>query len=350
MKATLIGAGWVTPHGRDLPTVWQTIRSGTPPPTQPLENPRTGRTFPVARIAPESVRDAAAFPRLRRSSVISHFALAAALDAVSDAALDAETLSRTALVFAASDGGVVYTRRFYADVVGRDAGAGSPLLFPETVYNAPASHIAARLGLAGEVLTLVGDAAAGLSAIGVGCEILASGEADFCLVVSAQELDWVTCEAYRHWGLVRTDDPGSRGAVFSEGAAAVVLAREGGTDVRIPEPSRSYTSSVQAKQRLEALVQNLLAANHPGIVVSAASGTAIDAGEEEILTRLLPDSRRLAPKHSLGESLACSALQQVITGLLALRFDHPAKDVLVSCPGFNGQVAALILTGTDSRA
>lgn len=350
MTATLIGAGWVTPLGRDLQTVWQAVKEDGRPATHPLENPRTGRIFPVGKIPAETVRDAAAFPRLRRSSVISHYALAAALDAVADAGLDTEQLSRTALVFAASDGGVVYTRRFYADVVERGGGAGSPLLFPETVYNAPASHIAARLGLVGEVLTVVGDAAAGLSAIGVGCDLLATGEADFCLVASAQELDWVTCEAYRHWGLIRTGAATSRGAIFSEGAAALVLARDGGPRIRQPEVSRSYTTSAQAIRQLEDLVRNLLTGSRPGLVVSGMSGTSLDPGAEEMLAQLLPQTGRLTPKLTLGESLACSALQQVITGLLALRQGHSSGDVLVPCLGFNGQVAALILTETNPKA
>ena len=99
-----------------------------------------------------------------------------------------------------------------------------PCFFPETVYNAPASHIAARLGLECEVLTLVGDAAAGLSAVQTGCELIAAGEADSCVVAAAQELDWITCEAYRRWGLIQ--DGKNSACVFSEGAAAIVLTEQ----------------------------------------------------------------------------------------------------------------------------
>ena len=65
---------------------------------------------------------------------------AASLAALRDAGLAPESLGRCALIFAVSDGGVIYTRKFYDQVVRE--GAGSPLLFPETVYNAPGSHIA----------------------------------------------------------------------------------------------------------------------------------------------------------------------------------------------------------------
>ncbi len=199
MTISITGMGWVTPLGRGLDEVWRKIQAGERPATTPLENPFSHRTVPAARVSPDLVRDAAALPRLRRSSALSHFAVAAALDAVAHAGLDADALARTALVFASSDGGVVYTRRFFADIVERGEGAGSPLLFPETVYNAPASHIAAATGLRSEALTLVGDASVAFSAVQTGCEILATGEADHCLIATAQEIDWISGEAYRRW-------------------------------------------------------------------------------------------------------------------------------------------------------
>jgi len=313
-----------------------------------LENPFSKRSFPILRVPPASVQDAAAFPRLRRSSGISHFAVAAAMDAATNAGLDAEKLARTALVFAASDGGVVYTRRFYADVVERGGGAGSPLLFPETVYNAPASHIAARLGLAGEVLTLVGDAAAGLMALRTGCELLAAGEADYCLVASAQELDWITCEAYERWGLIGTGDP--QGAIFSEGAAAIVLARSGGCEVRIPHAGFSFSSNEDASVKMDSLINDLMTAHSPQVVISSGSGAGLDAIEERILSHRLPAAQKVTPKFTLGESLSCSAIQQVITGVIALQKLEKPGDVLVPTLGFNGQMAALVLTEGDCRA
>ena len=70
---------------------------------------------------------------------------------------------RIALIFAVSNGGVTYTKRFYHEIVGTGAQAASPLLFPETVFNAPASHLAAILGVTGATYTLVGDGAVGLA-------------------------------------------------------------------------------------------------------------------------------------------------------------------------------------------
>jgi 3-oxoacyl-(acyl-carrier-protein) synthase len=342
MNASVAGMGWVTPLGRDLESVWKAVCRGNPPEVSRLENPISKSSTPVLRVPENLVRDAATVPRLRRSSLISHFAVAAASDAALSAGMTAEKLSRTALVFAASDGGVIYTRRFYADVVERGEGAGSPLLFPETVYNAPASHIAARLGLQGEALTLVGDGATGLAAVRTGCELLATGEADYCLVTAAQEIDWITCEAYSRWGLIKDD--ASESSVFSEGAAAIVLTREPG-DCRVSatHPGFSCPTEKDAEERLDAVLAEILPGSQVILSVSCASGTRLDIAEKNCIERRLPSARVLAPKSILGESLACSTVQQVIVGALALR-EAGGGDALVTAIGYNRQVAGLILT------
>jgi 3-oxoacyl-(acyl-carrier-protein) synthase len=345
--ASIAGMGWVTPLGRDLESVWKAICENRCPSTSRLENPISKGAVPVLRVPEDLVRDTATHPRLRRSSIISHFAVAAATDAAAAAGMTPEKLARTALIFAASDGGVVYTRRFYAEVVERGEGAGSPLLFPETVYNAPASHIASCLGLQGEVLTLVGDAAASLAAVRTGCELLAAGEADFCLVTAAQEIDWVTCEAYVRWGLIR--DGSKHASVFSEGAAAIVLARESDScRVSATHSGFSCATEKDIEEHLDTVLKDLLQGSHVGISVSSASGTRLDLAEMRCLARRLPTARVLTPKSVLGESLACSTMQQVITGVLALR-ESGGGDALVTTIGYNRQVAGLILTQGGRR-
>jgi 3-oxoacyl-(acyl-carrier-protein) synthase len=342
MTASIAGLGWVTPLGRDLRSVWAAIRENRAPDPTLLESPVNKRTVPVLRVPGDLLRDAASLPRLRRSSVISHLAVTAAVDAVASARMTPEALKRTALVFAASDGGVVYTRRFYADVVERGGGSGSPLLFPETVYNAPASHIAARLGLEGEVLTLVGDAATGLSAVQTGCELLAAAEADYCVIASAQEIDWITCEAYGRWGLIQNTH--NSAAVFSEGAAAIVLARESGAcQISATRSGHSFAAERFAETMLDAMLNELLGDSQPALAISCASGTRIDMAEKRCLAKRLSNAKILTPKAVLGEALACSTIQQIITGALALE-ESGGGSALITTFGYNGQLAGLILT------
>ena len=153
--------------------------------------------------------------------------MAAALGALADAgiALTPELAARTAIVMAVSDGGVVYTRRFYEQIVKQGANAASPLLFPETVYNAPTSHLAAQLGLDGAYYTLVGDSTVGLAALKMAEQLLALGGVDRCVVVACEEVDWILCEAYRDWRL--SGDAACRGS-----RARLSLTRDASLGVR----------------------------------------------------------------------------------------------------------------------
>ena len=342
MIAAIAGMGWVTPWGRDLRSTWTAISKGQQAKPEFLTSPVDGRRVPVLRVPEDSVKDAAAVPRLRRSSIISHLAVSASVDAVASARLEPDALKRTALVFASSDGGVVYTRKFFAEIVERGEGAGSPLLFPETVYNAPASHIAARLGLECEVLTLVGDAAAGLSAVQTACELIAAGEAESCVIAAAQELDWITCEAYRRWGLIQ--DGSNSACIFSEGAAAIVLTgKPNACRILATHPGYSYSTEAEADKKFETMLTELLRRAPVDLFVSCASGTRFDLPERKCIAKHLPSARILTPKSVLGESFACSTLQQIITGVLALE-ESGGGNALVVTTGYNRQVAGLILT------
>lgn len=330
MNASIVGMGWVTPLGRGLTDVLSAIQARQRPAVHQETQTPGGRTYPVYRVPAETLTDVTAFPRLRRSSAISHFAVAAATDAAST--LTPEQRARTALVFASTDGGVIYTRRFYADIVARGGGAGSPLLFPETVYNAPASHIAARLGLAGESLTLVGDAQAGLDAIQTAQELLACGDADHCIVAAAQELDWITCEAYARWHMA---GPATPAATLAEGGAALVLG---------PAQDGIIVQSVFAQngpKTLAGLADALPCA--PGLVVTSNAGSPLGNQEQDQLETRFSRSRHAAPKKFLGEAMACSSLQQVIFGALSLQ-NPEIRSVLTFATGFHRGISALFLT------
>ena len=76
------------------------------------ESESTGAAYLVRRIDLSVLDDVAAERRLRRSSPVSLFAAAAALDAVRDAKLTPEDLRtlRCAVILAVGEGGVRYTR------------------------------------------------------------------------------------------------------------------------------------------------------------------------------------------------------------------------------------------------
>jgi hypothetical protein len=337
------GAGWVTPLGCGLEEVWQAIQAGIPAPFRELPGPPGERSHFAAGVPPKLVNAIAREPRLRRSSNISLFAAAASLAALRDAGLAPESLGRCALIFAVSDGGVIYTRKFYDQVVRE--GAGSPLLFPETVYNAPGSHIAALLGLDGITYTVVGDASAGLSALALGVQLIEAGQADHCLVAGAEEADWILCEAYRQWRFASRDGSvrigANRGALLADGAAAVVLSREGECELRCVTDGVPFFRRSEAASGLAAALRQL-PPGRPGLVVSCANGTFIDAAERASVEAAHGVVPTVYPKQSLGDPFGAGALMQIVCAFQSLRAggDDP---VLVPVLGLNQQAAAALL-------
>src|SRR5207302_4486889 len=115
MNLRIAGMGWVTPLGRDIDSVWDRLIRGEEATAQPISDPITDKTYCAFRIPTEALKDLPPHPRLRRASVISRFAAAAGLDALAEAksTIGEVDVERMALVFAVSNGGVVYTKRFY---------------------------------------------------------------------------------------------------------------------------------------------------------------------------------------------------------------------------------------------
>ncbi|HEX7517023.1 MAG TPA: beta-ketoacyl synthase N-terminal-like domain-containing protein [Chthoniobacterales bacterium] len=340
MSLGIAGMGWVTPLGSDLTGVWRRLLNGETASVQSISSP-LGRSYPVFPVPAEATARAPAHPRLRRSSAISRFAVVAALAALEEAKLklDAETAARTALIFAVSNGGVIYTKRFYHEIVESGAQAASPLLFPETVFNAPASHLAAILGISGASYTLVGDGAVGILALKMAEDLMESETLDRCLVVGAEEADWLLCDAYRQWRLLRSAPPiepfdqPPRGTILSEGAGAVLLSRNGSVQLEKIAAGTNFRKQSKAGDSVEKIFTELCE-GEIDLVVASANGTFIDAAERAAVLRNCPGARVFAMKSALGESVGASSLWQTICGAQLLRTQLVPPNLLL--PEENG--------------
>jgi 3-oxoacyl-(acyl-carrier-protein) synthase len=341
MSVRIAGIGWITPHGADLAGIWQRIERGEPPPLSRIQNPETGRELLCAQIPPACVQHLWRTPRLRRSSVVSYAAVAAGLSALADAGLTTAPAG-TALIFAIGNGGVIYTRRFYEQIVKQGANAASPLLFPETVHNAPASHLAAHLGLDGATYTLVGDATVGLAALKMAEQLLDLGAVEHCVVVGCEEIDWILCEAYRDWRLVATPGQPDGGATLAEGAAALVLTQEGRRGECLIHDGVPFFRRTGAAAALDRVFTDLAPHGPCDAVMSCRNGTFIDRIETAALAEYFPAARSVAPKRTLGEALGASALLQVVAATLALDGTDKHR-VLVPVLGWNQQASGAIV-------
>jgi 3-oxoacyl-(acyl-carrier-protein) synthase len=336
MTISIAGLGWVTPLGVGLDEVWARLMRGDVAEAKPLTNPETGRVHRYAPIPPALVEHLGRQPRLRRASPIAYYSVAAGLAALQHAGLimTPEIAARTAVVFAVSSGSVVYTRKFFEGVVKSGAQAASPMLFPETVYNAPASHLAAQLGIDGYSYTLVGDNSVGLGALKLGEQLLLAGEVDYCVVVGAEEIDWILCEGYRDWRF---------GALLAEGAGAVLLTRGPGlVELAQIHDGVSFASRAEAAGATARVWQDLQARGPIDCVIGSANGSWTDRVEAAALPG---EIACYCPMRALDEALGASALWQVIVAALALR-----KGELPPCGGIAAQTACVISTGLNQQA
>jgi len=371
MSPRIGGMGWITPLGRGVDLVWDRLIEGDEGTAQPISDQVADRTYCAFRVPAESLKSLPPHPRLRRASAISRFAAAAGLDALAHARstigeIDAR---RMALVFAISNGGVIYTKRFYHNVVESGAQSASPLLFPETVFNAPASHLAAILGIEGASYTLVGDGAVGVLAMKMAVDLLENGALDFCLVVGAEEADWLLCDAYHKWRLLKKEQPiepfrnPPHGMILSEGAGAVLLARQGLVQIDAIDAGGNFSRRPEANEIMRLILHEL--ADEDACIVASANGTFIDLAERAAVEKELPKALVYSPKPALGESVGASAVWQVIAAAQALRTKrlplmlHLSQNVGLSFPttadmtcrkaivlscGLNQQVAGLRLS------
>ena len=325
MSLAIAGMGWVTPLGRGVDSVWEQLLHGDEASATAISEEYGPRPYSVFRV-PESVLTGLAHPRLRRASVISRFAAAAGLDALGAAGvkLDPQNAERTALIFAVSNGGVIYTKRFYRDVVDEGAQSASPLLFPETVFNAPASHLAAILGVTGATYTLVGDGAVGLAVIKMAEDLMANEPLDHCLVVGTEEVDWLACDAYRRWRLLRLTPPiqpfnaHQRGMILSEGAGAIVLSRDGPFTIECAHPGGYFSKRSKAEEILKRILCDLCQ-SEVDLVIASANGTFVDQAEYRALKAVVSNAFVYTAKPALGESVGAAGLWQVILAAQALR-------------------------------
>jgi 3-oxoacyl-(acyl-carrier-protein) synthase len=372
MSLFVQGVGAVSPLGPNATTTWALLLAGNEAPRKLLPNGVNGREYYYVPVPEKFIAEAGRQPRLRRSGAISLMGAAAAYDALADAGFQPDTQlgTRCAVIYAICSGGVNYTRRFYHELITQGANAASPMLFPETVYNAPASHLAALLKLDGQSYTLVGDCAVGLSALHFAAQLFVNQpQLELCVVVGTEEADWILSDAFNSWRMVNRNSDFEvfgkpRGTIFAEGAAAVVLGRTHGIPVARSGPGLCFFSRQDALAAARQVIEPMIQGEVPDCVICSANGTFVDQIEERVLREFLPTTPVYSYKPALGDALGASALFQTVFAVLALRHQTipgtrhggnrlpnlarasramKLRRALVTVIGFNQQINALLL-------
>lgn len=311
---------------------------GEPLPITASPRPGTERTFqsrcvPVEKPIPAGLQHA----RLRRTSAISSYAVSAALEALGDdlAAVRNGTF-RLGVVSCVLAGCIQFTRRFYEEALSNPATA-SPLIFPETVFNAPASHLAAILSSTAINYTIVGDPGAFLQGLALGAQWIAEGKVDACIIIGAEEFDWLTAEALGRF---------SRDTITSEGSGAIYLSGEN-TGVELTAITDSYLFT-DHESRARAIRQMSIALKDtsPAVILcDSLSGVKKSDAMETAAWSDWPGPR-LSPKKIFGESLMAGAAWQCVLAAEQLRHS-PARAAWVSFAGTHQQAIGACFTRTN---
>ena len=245
-------------------------------------------------------------PRLRRTSPIAKYVVSAGLKALghedNPEAAAVAAPERLGVILCIQNGCVNFSKRFYGEVLDTP-GFASPILFPETVFNSPASHLAAILGRTTINYTFIGDAAAFVQGLALATDWLREGTVDGALVIGAEEEDELTTAAYKIF------HPDAR---VTCGAGAVYLRRQEdapGAHSVVAGISSSHTfADLAGKEEAITLLTRELAE------LLSLSGLSRD---NIVLVADAPfpalSDRRLSAQQNLGDGLSAAGAWQVVT-------------------------------------
>lgn len=220
----ITGFSSITAAGSGLEPVLELIRSGrdalTPVPAEDAggSGGRWGKAlgFKATDFIPPL--------KARKMDRCSQFAVAAAGLALKDAVIDRNTLvpERIGIALGCGFGGVANSAEFLTGYF-RDGVEGlSPMLFPNTVSNAPASNVSIEHGLKGPNVTQVQRFCSAESAFMMACRFIIEGRADIMLTGGVDDLTPLMLSGFAATGQLRR-----YARAFGEGCGMLVLESAG---------------------------------------------------------------------------------------------------------------------------
>jgi 3-oxoacyl-(acyl-carrier-protein) synthase len=329
-RVFVCGLGAVSPAGWGAAAMHDALAKGEPLPVQPLERPGWAMPLRARLVPPPAARlPFLAHPRLRRTSPITHYAAAAALEAVAGVRPNNDRTRRLGVIVCLQSGCVQFSYRFFDETV-KDPATASPLLFPETVFAAPASHVAALLENTPLVYTLAGDPACFLQGLTLGIQWLEEQRIEACVILAAEETNWLLAHALWHF---------ERQAVVSGGAGAICLSLQPalslGVELDLITDAHTYTARTN-RAKAACLMREQLGSSSTGELLCDGLGASprADAAEQAAWRDWI--GPRLSPKRILGEGMATAGAWQCVAacqGILSGEYAAAA----VSLVGSNQQ-------------
>ncbi len=273
----------------------------------------------------------------------------------------------TGVIFATGYGPISSVQQFHRGVLDSGISGGNPLIFPNTVVNAAAGHLAMLNRYRGYNATIANGGTSFVLALQLAARVIARGAAERIMVVAADEFPDLAVATNAHLpGYARTGvvtPYGRTGTVISEGAAAVllespeaaeangatVLARIGGFGAS-GEPAGLGRIGVDGQAWARAMTSAMAEAGVQDVdaVVAAASGVhRVDKAETRALALAgLSGAAVSAPKEQFGETYGCAGGLGLVAALGArtpLVGAERSSTLLLSSFAYGGSYAATVL-------
>jgi hypothetical protein len=325
MKRVFVnGIGAVSPSGWSVESLRNAVNNGQVAANACIQRPGWSQPLACRRVPPPNPAPTFfANARLRRTTPITSFAASAAFQAIADAKVDPKT-QRIGIILCVLAGCVQFTRRFYHEAW-HDPSTASPLVFAETVFNAPSSHVAAVMPSAAINYTMLGDTSGFVEALALAADWLQQDLVDGCVVVGAEEMDWPTLDAFHLF---------SPRVTCSEGAGAVYVShRDDNNAVELmaisdPHVYTNKASKIDATQRVKGELSRFV---NSSILCDARVGLDSYDAAEDVTWRDWAGART-SPKTVLGEAMMAGSAWQCVAAVDALK-QTSATSALVSISG-----------------
>ena len=299
--------------------------------------------------------------KIRRLDRASQFAIAASKLALADAqfSVTQEKSKSVGIVLGSGFCGLSSAEEFHRNQVLKGFLDLNPMLFPNTVPNAPSSHVSIELGIQGVNCTLVQSFCTAEAAILFACDQLRKGKADLILTGGVDELSEFLFRGFSELHLLATDqghgerscpyDRKRNGLVLGEGAGILVIENEEharSRGVRIYGYILSYSlvgksSKGDGSKDIERSIKMAMRGREDTSIdyLSGAgnSSKALDALEACGVNKSFPSQYPEIPvssiKSMVGEAIASGGMRMVANVLsLENGFIPPTINYLISDP------------------
>ena len=269
----------------------------------------------------------------------------------------------TGIVFATGYGPLSAVSSFNEGIVRQGIAGGNALVFPNTVVNAAAGHLAMLNRFRGYTATLACGGTSSVLALQLATRVISRGGSDRIVVVVVDELPEIAVRAVSRLPGYRGGTPGEpeRGAFLAEGAVAIMLearARAEERGVRILGTPRGFGASGEpvgvaglstdgaawARSIQMALEQSQIQAADVTRVVRAACGhPVVDLAESRAIRNSgLVGAAQFEPKRTIGESWG-SAAGLGLAAALTDPVTTPGDLILATSFAHGGSFASLVV-------